>query len=304
MRESGLEQRARAVRATAAAGDLVAVTSAGGALGDAIQAAPLPEALVSAITAAYGRLCDGAGTADVPVAVRSSGVAEDLEGASFAGQYDTYLWVIGIDAVLDHVRRCWTGLFGPQVLTYHPRRRGGAARSRHGRRRAAAWCGRGRPASCSRSTPSRGDRSKIVIESCLGSRRGRRQRRRHARPLPRRQGHARDPRPRRSARRRASTASTTASRRASGCRSPTSARSAARSPTTTSRALADSRKRDRAPPRRAAGPRVGDRPRRHAARAAGRGPRRSGAAQGRDRRGRRRERGRPRPRHVRRPAVV
>ena len=39
-----------------------------------------------------------------------------MEGASFAGQYDTYLWICGADAVLEHVRRCWAGLFGPKAL--------------------------------------------------------------------------------------------------------------------------------------------------------------------------------------------
>ena len=163
MRESGLEERARAVRATAAGGNLVAVTTAGAALGDAIQAAPLPAALVASITAAYGRLCDGAGTADVPVAVRSSGVAEDLTGASFAGQYDTYLWVIGIDAVLEHVRRCWTGLFGPQVLTYHP---GGAGAGDLDMAVVVQVLVQPRAAGVMFTLdPVTGDRSKIVIES-------------------------------------------------------------------------------------------------------------------------------------------
>jgi pyruvate,water dikinase len=54
------------------------------------------------------------------VAVRSSGVAEDLGGASFAGQYETFLWVRGAEEVRRHVRRCWAGLFSAPVLTYRP----------------------------------------------------------------------------------------------------------------------------------------------------------------------------------------
>jgi pyruvate,water dikinase len=166
MRESGLEEEARAVRAIAAGGDLTAVTAAGGALGDAMRAADLPAALVAAVGEAYTRLCEDAGSADVPVAVRSSGVAEDLAGASFAGQYDTYLWVIGIDAVLDHVRRCWTGLFGPQVLTYNP---GGAGAGDLDMAVVVQILVRPRAAGVMFTLdPVTGDRSKIVIESAWG----------------------------------------------------------------------------------------------------------------------------------------
>lgn len=113
---SFLDANDLAERAGAVGGDL----TAGAELRSAIAEAPLPAELAEAITAAYGQLCDHAGSADAPVAVRSSGVAEDLANASFAGQYDTFLWVIGVEAVLEHVRRCWTGLFGDAVLTYLP----------------------------------------------------------------------------------------------------------------------------------------------------------------------------------------
>lgn len=54
----------------------------------------------------------------VPVAVRSSATAEDLPGASFAGQQDTYLWVRGIDEVIKHVRRCISSLFTARAIAY------------------------------------------------------------------------------------------------------------------------------------------------------------------------------------------
>jgi pyruvate,water dikinase len=111
MLESGLEEEARAVHADLEAGARVRAK---------IEQSPLPAAVAAEITAAYGRLCEQTGIADVPVAVRSSGVAEDLAGASFAGQYETYLWVEGLESVLAHVRRCWTGLFAETVLTYRP----------------------------------------------------------------------------------------------------------------------------------------------------------------------------------------
>ena len=51
-------------------------------------------------------------------AVRSSATAEDLPTASFAGQQDTYLNVIGTESVLAHVRRCWASLFTDRAVTY------------------------------------------------------------------------------------------------------------------------------------------------------------------------------------------
>ncbi len=78
-----------------------------------IEAAPVPRVLIEEITAAYRAL-----GADVPVAVRSSATAEDLEGASFAGQQDTYLNVIGAKGVIGAVRRCWASLWTDRATSY------------------------------------------------------------------------------------------------------------------------------------------------------------------------------------------
>jgi phosphoenolpyruvate synthase/pyruvate phosphate dikinase len=75
-------------------------------------------ALAGEIAAAYRRL---GGTADAPVAVRSSATAEDTAEASFAGQQDTYLWVRGPEAVVDHVARCWAGLHTDRAVAYRAR---------------------------------------------------------------------------------------------------------------------------------------------------------------------------------------
>ena len=76
------------------------------------------ERLAAEITAAYRRLGGGPGA---PVAVRSSATAEDTADASFAGQQDTYLWVRGAEAVVDHVTRCWASLFTPRAVAYRAR---------------------------------------------------------------------------------------------------------------------------------------------------------------------------------------
>ncbi|MGW6666124.1 MULTISPECIES: phosphoenolpyruvate synthase [Peribacillus] len=51
-------------------------------------------------------------------AVRSSATAEDLPHASFAGQHDTYLNIIGVDAILQHIRKCWASLFTDRAVIY------------------------------------------------------------------------------------------------------------------------------------------------------------------------------------------
>jgi len=52
------------------------------------------------------------------VAVRSSATAEDLPGASFAGQQDTFLWIRGVDHILEHVKKCWSSLFTARAIYY------------------------------------------------------------------------------------------------------------------------------------------------------------------------------------------
>src|SRR5215208_6278198 len=79
----------------------------------ALLAAPVPPDIIEAIREAYRALGDSA-----PVAVRSSATAEDLPGASFAGQQDTYLNVVGEEALLEAVRRCWSSLWTDRAVSY------------------------------------------------------------------------------------------------------------------------------------------------------------------------------------------
>jgi pyruvate,water dikinase len=79
----------------------------------AVLASPIPADVAEAVARAYRALGD-----DVPVAVRSSATAEDLPWASFAGQQDTFLNVVGAPAVLDAVRRCWASLWTDRAVSY------------------------------------------------------------------------------------------------------------------------------------------------------------------------------------------
>ncbi|RMB61220.1 PEP/pyruvate-binding domain-containing protein [Tessaracoccus antarcticus] len=82
---------------------------------DDVRGAGLPSGVDAAIRQAYGSMSGGA------VAVRSSATAEDLPGAAFAGQQDTFLDVEGEDAVVAAVLGCWASLFTERAVAYRDR---------------------------------------------------------------------------------------------------------------------------------------------------------------------------------------
>lgn len=81
-----------------------------------ILGAELPEVLNQAVVKAYHELVEKEGAEDV--AVRSSATAEDLPGASFAGQQETYLNVVGPEAVLEATKKCFASLFTNRAISY------------------------------------------------------------------------------------------------------------------------------------------------------------------------------------------
>ncbi|AVT38243.1 rifamycin-inactivating phosphotransferase [Plantactinospora sp. BB1] len=81
-----------------------------------IEGIAIPDDLATAITRALARFGP-----EAAYAVRSSATAEDLPTASFAGQQDTYLNVVGPAAILQHVSRCWASLFTERAVTYRQR---------------------------------------------------------------------------------------------------------------------------------------------------------------------------------------
>ena len=92
----------------------------------ALHASPLQRE----VAAAYQALCERVGQNAAATAVRSSGVDEDGADASFAGQHETFLNLIGIDAITSAVVRCWASASAPRVLAY---------RRRHGLRWNSHW---------------------------------------------------------------------------------------------------------------------------------------------------------------------
>lgn len=132
----------------------------------AIARRRLPIGVSDAIRSSYQALCTRHGR-ELPVAIRSSGSAEDMPNASFAGQGDTYLWTIGERAVLDRVKSCWASLFNARALAY---------RAKHAQEQidvsmaVAVQQMVDAEASGVAMTldPSNGDRSKIVVEAAWG----------------------------------------------------------------------------------------------------------------------------------------
>jgi pyruvate,water dikinase len=100
--------------------DVTAARLAAEAMRGALSTLPMPPAVSAALAAAHDKL-----GADYPLAVRSSATAEDLPGASFAGQQDTYLNIRGREALIDAVRRCWISLFTDRAVLYRARSRFG-----------------------------------------------------------------------------------------------------------------------------------------------------------------------------------
>ncbi|RLG44606.1 MAG: phosphoenolpyruvate synthase, partial [Thermoproteota archaeon] len=83
-----------------------------------IENTDMPAEIRDEIVKAYRQLSNRVGVPNVPVAVRSSATAEDLPGASFAGQQETFLNVRGIDELLETVKKCWSSLFTPRAIFY------------------------------------------------------------------------------------------------------------------------------------------------------------------------------------------
>ena len=89
------------------------LTLAAEKLRELIKNADMPECIANAVRDSYEKL-----GSSVRVAVRSSATAEDLPDASFAGQQETYLNVLGIEDVIDKIRDCYASLWGNRAVIY------------------------------------------------------------------------------------------------------------------------------------------------------------------------------------------
>lgn len=113
----GLDSRINQLLASLNVDDITALTTAGKTIRDWLMAAPLPQALLEAVTAAYEVLAVGSGDT-ASFAVRSSATAEDLPDASFAGQQETFLNVRGLANVIAAIKEVFASLYNDRAIAY------------------------------------------------------------------------------------------------------------------------------------------------------------------------------------------
>ena len=94
------------------------LAAAGRRIRELILAGELPDGMRQEVREAYRMLGEVAGARSPAVAVRSSATAEDLAGASFAGQQETFLNICGEEALLDACRRCFASLYTDRAISY------------------------------------------------------------------------------------------------------------------------------------------------------------------------------------------
>jgi pyruvate,water dikinase len=116
LQHDGLAKRIEDRLASLNTDDVRALAEAGAEIRHWIESTPFPPELDAAITEAFARLT--AGNPDASFAVRSSATAEDLPDASFAGQQETFLNVVGIDAVLAKMKEVFASLYNDRAISY------------------------------------------------------------------------------------------------------------------------------------------------------------------------------------------
>lgn len=116
LKHGGLDQRIQARLQSLDTEDVRALAAAGAEIRGWIEAQPFPADLEREIRAAFEKL--GAGNANASFAVRSSATAEDLPDASFAGQQETFLNVVGIAAVLHKMKEVFASLYNDRAISY------------------------------------------------------------------------------------------------------------------------------------------------------------------------------------------
>jgi pyruvate,water dikinase len=116
--EAGLDRSIYAELDGVDPADLAALTATARTIRERISAAPLPAVLRAGLAQAYLTLSRANGEEATDVAVRSSATAEDLPTASFAGQQETYLNVVGLPALDAAVRACMASLFTERAIVY------------------------------------------------------------------------------------------------------------------------------------------------------------------------------------------
>jgi pyruvate,water dikinase len=118
LKETELESKIEKILGDLDTHNLKNLHIAGKTIREMIISATLPEQLQKDVSAAYKELSKEYNVENVDVAVRSSATAEDLPGASFAGQQETYLNISGSENVIEAVKKCFASLFTDRAIAY------------------------------------------------------------------------------------------------------------------------------------------------------------------------------------------
>ncbi len=118
LQHSGIEKEMHTLLDDLNVKNVAQLAERGRKIRELIRRAEFPDDLRDAIFKAYKQLSKEYRTADVDVAVRSSATAEDLPEASFAGQQETYLNIVGEHALLDACKNCFASLFTNRAIAY------------------------------------------------------------------------------------------------------------------------------------------------------------------------------------------
>ena len=115
--QSGLDARINAALDTLDVDDVNALVECGSAIRQWIVDTPFPTQLVVEITAQYQRLVSES-SSDMSFAVRSSATAEDLPDASFAGQQETFLNIVGLENIMHAIKEVFASLYNDRAISY------------------------------------------------------------------------------------------------------------------------------------------------------------------------------------------
>ena len=115
--QSGLDDKINAALDALDVDDVNALAACGAQIRQWIMETPFPTALTVEITEQYQRLVADS-TADMSFAVRSSATAEDLPDASFAGQQETFLNIVGLENILHAIKEVFASLYNDRAISY------------------------------------------------------------------------------------------------------------------------------------------------------------------------------------------
>ena len=115
---SGVQDKIQEILSRSNLQDVASLENASKAIRELMASTAMPKRIEEDIISDYQVLAQVFDAPDLPVAVRSSATAEDLPGASFAGQQDTFLWVRGAEEVLKKIKLCMSSLFTSRAISY------------------------------------------------------------------------------------------------------------------------------------------------------------------------------------------